>query len=95
MGGFAGSVLGLGSAGASAWSAKKVIEKIVTRVTTPEARRDVQPPELDARAQAERDEAARKERERRLLGGRASTILTGGRGDLTTPTLGSAILLGQ
>lgn len=53
------------------------------------------PPELDAKAQADRDEEVRKERERRLLGGRASTILTGGLGDTSTPQLGSSILLGS
>ena len=52
-------------------------------------------PELDTSAQDEREEAMRKERERRALSGRASTILTGGLGDTSKPQLGSAILLGQ
>jgi hypothetical protein len=51
-------------------------------------------PELDTGAAAERDEAARRERERRLAGGRASTVLTGGLGDTSKPQLASKVLLG-
>ena len=51
--------------------------------------------ELDSNAQKERDAAAYEERRKRGQSGRASTMLTGGLGDTSAPTLASAVLLGS
>lgn len=60
---------------------------------TPDSPPPPPPPELDPTVQVKADEEARKQR--RGVFGRASTILTGGMGDLSTPTLASKTLLGQ
>jgi hypothetical protein len=73
--------------------ADKAVDAVVPEM--PQAAPIPTAPELDAGAAAERDEAARRERERRLMGGRASTMLTGGLGDTSKPQLASAVLLGQ
>jgi len=52
------------------------------------------PPAIDPAAQAQADQAARDKAIALRSGGRASTILTGGMGDTTTPTTASKTLLG-
>lgn len=51
-------------------------------------------PALDPAIQAQTQEADRQRRLQLAAGGRASTVLTGGLGDTSTPTTASQTLLG-